>query len=120
MRAEPLHSPLLLSVSGSDLTLMTGLPSINTEFGTLDLDQRVARYHPGWYVAWNEVEDEDMKAIAPLYRFTPIASYPAMEDPDRNVLLLYRLDPRSPPGHTDPAHLCCSRWRFPQAASGRA
>ena len=94
VRAEPLHSPLLLSVSGSDLTLMTGLPSINTEFGTLDLDQRVSRYHPGWYVAWNEVEDEDMQAIAPFYNLTPVASYPAMDDPDRNVLLLYRLDPK--------------------------
>ena len=94
VRAEPMHPALILSVSGSDLTLMTGLPSINTEFGTLDLDQRVKRYKPGWYVAWNEVEDEDMKAIAPFYGLTPVASYPAMDDPDRNILLLYRLDPK--------------------------
>ena len=96
VRAEPAHSPLVLSVSGSDLTLMTGLPSINTEFGTLDLDQRIRQYRPGWYLAWNEIEDEDMKAIAPFYQPTLVASYPAMDDPDRNLLLLYRLDPPNP------------------------
>ena len=94
IHADPTHSPMILSVSGSDLTLMTGLPSINTEFGTLDLDQRVQRYHPGWYVTWNEPEDEDMMGIAPFYRAVRIAAFPAMDDPDRNVLLLYRLDPR--------------------------
>ncbi len=93
VRAQPSHSPLLLSVSGSDLTLMTGLPSINTEFGTLDLDERVRQYRPGWYIAWNEFEDEDMKAIAPLYQPVRVAAFPAMDDPDRNVLVLYRLDP---------------------------
>ena len=98
VRAEPSRSSLLLSVSGSDLTLMTGLPSINTEFGTLDLDQRVRLYRPGWYVAWNEIEDEDMKAIAPLYHPVQVAAFPAMDDPDRNLLILYRLEP--PGGHT--------------------
>ena len=93
VRADPTHSPLILSVSGSDLTLMTDLPSINTEFGTLDLDQRVRAYRPGWYVAWNEVEDDDMKAIAPLYRPVRVAAFPAMNDPDRNLLILYRLEP---------------------------
>ncbi|MGI4830186.1 MAG: ArnT family glycosyltransferase [Janthinobacterium lividum] len=93
IRADPSRSPLILSVSGSNLTLMTGLPSINTEFGTLDLDQRIAEYRPGWYVAWNELEDEDMTAIAPLYRPVRVAAFPAMDDPDRNVMILYRLDP---------------------------
>ncbi len=59
----------------------------------MDLDERVRQYRPGWYVAWNEFEDEDMKAIAPLYQPVRVAEFPAMDDPDRNVLLLYRLDP---------------------------
>lgn len=97
VRANPSRSTLILSVSGSDLTLMNGLPSINTEFGTLDLDQRVRKYRPGWYVAWNELEDDDMKAMAPLYHPVPVASFPAMDDPDRNLLILYRLDPATDP-----------------------
>ncbi|WP_334269634.1 ArnT family glycosyltransferase [Edaphobacter sp. HDX4] len=87
------HSPLVLSISGSDLSLMTGLPSICDDFGTMDLSERVKAYHPGWYVAWNEVDDDKMDALTPLYRLRRVASFPAMDDPERNLMILYRLDP---------------------------
>jgi hypothetical protein len=99
--ADPTHSHLVLSISGSDLTLMTGLPSIDDDFGTLDLDQRVAQYHPGWYAAWNELDDDKADAITPLYRPVRVAAFPALDDPDRNLLILYRLDPKPP---TAPIH----------------
>lgn len=92
--AEKGHSRMVLSISGSDLTLMTGLPSICDDFGTLELDQRVARYRPGWFVAWNFVEDDKMDALSTLYRLTRVAEFPAMDDPDRNLLIVYRLDPK--------------------------
>jgi len=91
--ADPTHSHLILSISGSDLTLMTGLPSIDDDFGTLDLDQRVKQYRPGWYIAWNELDDDKMDALTPLYHVERVAAFPAMDDPDRNLLILYRLDP---------------------------
>jgi hypothetical protein len=99
--ADPGHSRLILSISGSDLTLMTGLPSIDDDFGTLDLDQRVARYHPGWYIAWNELDDDKAADITPLYRPVRVAAFPALDDPDRNLLILYRLDSKEP---TPPVH----------------
>jgi hypothetical protein len=94
--ADPNHSHLILSISGSDLTLMTGLPSIDDDFGTLDLDKRVAKYHPGWYIAWNELDDDKADAITPLYRPVRVAAFPALDDPDRNLLIVYRLDPKQP------------------------
>jgi hypothetical protein len=94
--SDPTHSHLVLSISGSNLSLMTGLPSIDDDFGTLDLDKRVAQYHPGWYAAWNELEDDKADAINPLYRPVRIAAFPALDDPDRNLLILYRLDPKNP------------------------
>ncbi len=99
--SDPSHSHLILSISGSDLTLMTGLPSIDDDFGTLDLDQRVAKYHPGWYIAWNELDDDKADAITPLYRPVRVAAFPALDDPDRNLLIVYRLDPKAP---TPPVH----------------
>jgi hypothetical protein len=90
------HPDLILSISGSDLTLMTGLPSIDDDFGTMELADRVKAYRPGWYVAWNELDDDKMDAIAPLYRADRVAASPAMDDPDRNLLILYRLDPAEP------------------------
>jgi hypothetical protein len=97
------HPHLILSISGSDLTLMTGLPSIDDDFGTDDLDVRVKKYRPGWYIAWNDVEDDKADAITPLYNMERVAAFPAMDDPDRNLLIVYRLDPKTPtPEHHRP------------------
>jgi len=94
--ADPAHNPLILSISGSQLSLMTGLPSICDDFGTMDLPVRIKAYHPGWYVAWNQIEDEKMDALTPQYHLQRVAAFPALDDPERNLLILYRLDPVAP------------------------
>ncbi len=91
--ADPTHPRLLLSISGSEITLLTGIPSICDGFGTMDLVQRAATYHPGWYAAWNQVDDDKMDALGRFYRLDRVAEFPAMDDPERNQLILYRLDP---------------------------
>ncbi len=96
VQADPRHNPLILSISGSDLSLMTGLPSICDDFGTMTLEDRVARYKPGWYATWNEVDDDKMDALAPLFHLERVAAFPALDDPERNLLILYRLDPPQP------------------------
>jgi hypothetical protein len=88
----------LFSISGSDISLMTGMPSICDDFGTMTLADRVATFRPGWFAAWNDVEDDKMEALAPLYRLERVAAIPVFDDPDRNLLILYRLDPLSSPG----------------------
>jgi hypothetical protein len=107
--ADKNHSHLILSISGSDLTLMTGLPSIDDDFGTDDMDVRVKQYKPGWYAAWNDVEDDKADAITPMYEMKRVAAFPAYDDPDRNLLILYRLDPAteapSPPKHRARRHI---------------
>ena len=100
-RSDPSRSPLVLSISGSDLSLMAGIPSICDDFGTMELADRVAAYRPGWYAAWNQVDDDKMDALAPLYHLHRVAAFPAMDDPERNLLILYRLDP---PTGERPAH----------------
>ncbi len=94
VESEPNHSHTVLSISGSDLTLMTGLPSICDDFGTMQLEDRIAAYKPGWFVAWNYVEDDKMEALAKFYQLTRVAEFPAMDDPDRNLMIVYRLDPK--------------------------
>jgi len=100
--ADKTHSHLILSISGSDLTLMTGLPSIDDDFGTDDMDVRVKQYKPGWYAAWNDVEDDKADAITPMYQMKRVAAFPAYDDPDRNLLILYRLDPVTEPTPPSP------------------
>jgi hypothetical protein len=96
--ARRVHPQMLLSISGADISLMTGLPSICDDFGTMTLPDRIAAYKPGWYVAWNDVEDDKMEALAPVYRLVRVGAWPALDDPDRNLLILYRLDPLDQPG----------------------
>lgn len=93
VRINPNHPPLLLSISGSDISLITGLPSICDDFGTLDLPDRIKLYRPGWYAAWNEIDDDKMDSLTPLFKIERVAAFPAMDDPARNLLILYRLDP---------------------------
>ncbi len=92
-RDDPTHNPLILSISGSEISLMTGLHSIDDDFGTLELPDRVAKYRPGWYISWNQVDDDKMDALTPLFHLERVAAFPAMDDPDRNLLIVYRLDP---------------------------
>jgi hypothetical protein len=102
LRSDPTHNPLILSISGSDISLMTGLPSICDDFGTLELVDRVKRYKPGWYVAWNQVEDDKMDAMTRQYRLERVAAFPAMDDSDRNLLILYKLYPSDSPNPRSP------------------
>jgi hypothetical protein len=92
------HSKLVLSISGSNLSLTAGLRSICDDFGTMSLPARVVAYKPGWYAAWNEIEDDKMEALAPLYRLERVMAVRAFDDPDRNLLILYRLDALASPG----------------------
>jgi len=80
------------------LSLMTGLPSICDDFGSMSLDERITTYRPGWFATWNEVEDDKMEALAPMYRLVRVLSAPAFDDTDRNLLILYRLDVLEVPG----------------------
>jgi 4-amino-4-deoxy-L-arabinose transferase-like glycosyltransferase len=100
VRLEPGHSRLVLSISGSDISLMTGLPSICDDFGTLPLAERVKAYKPGWFATWNDVEDDKMDALAPRYRLVRVGAFPAFDDPERNLLILYRLDAVDTPGNS--------------------
>jgi 4-amino-4-deoxy-L-arabinose transferase-like glycosyltransferase len=112
---DPHHSRLVLSVSGSDISLVTGLPSICDDFGTMELPDRVAAYKPGWFAAWNDVEDDKMEALAPMYRVVRVGAYPAYDDPERNLLILYRLDPLSSPrrGRSGPRRYFVNPHRRP-------
>ncbi len=83
---------LLLSVSGDNIELITGVPAICDDYGTWDLPYRLHNDQPGWYAAWNDIDPGTLSDIQSLYSLHPVASFPAFDDPDRNLLVLYRLD----------------------------
>ncbi len=91
---HPSRNRMLLSISGSNISLITGLPAICDDFGTLDLPARIRRYQPGWYAAWNELDPGTLEDLHTQFNLEQVANFPAYDDEDRNNLILYRLVPR--------------------------
>jgi 4-amino-4-deoxy-L-arabinose transferase-like glycosyltransferase len=91
---HPNRNRLLLSISGSNIALITGLPAICDDFGTLALPERIRRYQPGWYAAWNELDPGTLEDLHTQFNLEQVANFPAYDDEDRNNLILYRLIPR--------------------------
>ncbi len=84
---------LLLSISGDQISLITHLPAICDDFGTVDLPYRIHQYQPGWYAAWNEIDPGTLEDLHTQYSLEQVAKFHALDDEDRDVLILYKLHP---------------------------
>jgi 4-amino-4-deoxy-L-arabinose transferase-like glycosyltransferase len=94
--AHPGPHRLLLSISGGDIQLITHLPAICDDYGTWDLPYRIHVYQPGWYATWNELDPGTLEDLVTQYSLERVADFPAFDDPDRNLLILYRMNPLPP------------------------
>jgi 4-amino-4-deoxy-L-arabinose transferase-like glycosyltransferase len=92
INADPGANRLLLGTSADQLSLMTGIPAINDAYSSEDLTEKVLRYQPGWYVSWNDLDQDILESLTD-YRLDQVASYPVFDHADRNQLKLYRMVP---------------------------
>ena len=97
VNADPHTHRLLLGSSGDQLSLMTGIPSINDGYSSEDLAQKLSRYQPGWYVGWNEL-DQDILGSMSAFRLDKVASFRVFDHDERDLLTLYRMVPAKPSG----------------------
>jgi hypothetical protein len=91
--AHPNDKRLLVSSSGDEITLLTRLPAMCDDFGTQDLPSKLARYQPGWFAAWNDLDPGTLEDIHTHYSLEQVASFRAFDDTDRNLLVLFKLHP---------------------------
>ena len=84
---------LLVSISGDEITLISHLPTICDDFGTQDLPEKLASYQPGWFAGWNDIDPGTLEDLHTHYSLEQVAGFPAFDDPDRNVLYLFKLHP---------------------------
>jgi hypothetical protein len=91
--AHPNGKRLLVSSSGDEITLITRLPALCDDFGTQDLASKLARYQPGWFAAWNDLDPGTLEDIHTHYSLEQAASFRAFDDTDRNLLVLFKLHP---------------------------
>jgi hypothetical protein len=90
---HPNGSRLVVSVSGDDITLISHLPSLCDNIGTQDLNGRMMVYKPGWYSTWNVIDPDTLADIHQNYSLEQVASWPALDDPKSNLLVLFKLHP---------------------------
>jgi hypothetical protein len=90
---HPSGKRLLVSISGDEITLIAHLPTICDDFGTQDLPEKMARYQPGWYATWNDLDPGTLEDLHTHYWLEQVAGFGAFDDPDRNVLYLFKLHP---------------------------
>ena len=89
VRSDAEQNQTIAGVSGSQISLMTGIPSINDDYGPQETASKAAKVQPGWYLAWTGLSgDESVRLSA--YRLEKIAAYPVFDDPDRTPLILYK------------------------------
>jgi hypothetical protein len=91
--AHPNGSRQLMSISGDEISLITHLPALCDDFGTVDLPAKSGRYMPGWYAAWNGLDPGILADLHTRFSLEQVASFPAFDDPERNVLVLFKLHP---------------------------
>jgi hypothetical protein len=83
----------LVSISGDDITLLTHLPTLCDDFGTQELVAKLAAYQPGWWATWNDIDPGTLEDLHNHYSLEQVASFRALDDPERNVLVLFKLHP---------------------------
>ena len=89
---DPKTHRLLLGASGDQLSLMMGVPSINDGYSSEDLGQKALFYRPGWYVGWNDL-DQDILGSLSAFRLDKVATFRVFDNDQRNLLTLYRMVP---------------------------
>lgn len=91
---HPNGNRLLVSISGNDISLITHLPSLCDDFGTMPLPTKLAIYRPGWYAGWNDLDPGTVQDLQTFYRLKEVANFKAFDDDDRDTLVLYKLIPK--------------------------
>lgn len=90
---HPNGNRLLVSISGDQITMATHLPSLCDDFGTLELVSKLQRYQPGWWATWNDIDPGTLEDLHLHYSLEQVARFKAFDDPERNVLVLFKLHP---------------------------
>lgn len=90
---HPNGNRLLVSVSGDELSLLAHVPALCDDFGTMELPDKVARYQPGWFASWNDLDPGTLADLHTYDSVEQVAEFRALDDRERNVLILFKLHP---------------------------
>ena len=70
-------------------TLFNGIPALD-DLGSMPLPEKMEHYRPGWILVWSsDTADFLDPAVANRFLIAPAGRFPAMDNPNRDALLLY-------------------------------
>jgi hypothetical protein len=95
---HPNGNRLLVSISGDEITLITHIQTLCDDFSMRtpafpDVGTKLAIYKPGWWATWNDIDPGTLEDIHTHYSLEQVAEFHAFDDPERNVLVLFKLHP---------------------------
>jgi hypothetical protein len=93
MDTHPNGKRLLTSISADQIALLAHVPGLCDDFSQPDLGSKLDRYRPGWYATWNDLDPNSLNDLHTRYSVEQVASFTALDDPDRNLLVLFKLHP---------------------------
>ena len=102
MDQHPNGKRLLVSTSGDELTLIAHVPTMCDDFGTQELVSKLASYQPGWFATWNDIDPNTLEDLHNHYSLEQVAAFRALDHPERNMLVLFKLHPLAPGQVRDP------------------
>jgi hypothetical protein len=54
---------------------------------------KLGHYQPGWYASWNDLDPGTLEDLHSRYSLEQVAVFDALDDPERNRLVLFKLHP---------------------------
>lgn len=86
------RQPVLLGNFSNSISLATGLFSINDRLGTQDLDYKIHRYNPNYYVCLGDIDAEILHILSDYYHTERVAEYNVYDNYyTGEPVVLYRL-----------------------------
>jgi hypothetical protein len=98
MDQHPNGNRMLVSISGDEISLISHVQALCDDFSMRtasfpDVGTKLAIYKPGWWATWNDIDPGTLEDIHTHYSLEQVASFRAFDDPERNVLVLFKLHP---------------------------
>jgi hypothetical protein len=95
---HPNGNRVLVSISGDEISLITHVRALCDDFSIRtpkypDLGTKLEIYQPGWWATWNEIDPGTLEDLHTHFSLEQVATFRAFDDPDRNVLVLFKLHP---------------------------
>jgi hypothetical protein len=93
VKDHPNGKPLLVATSGDQIALMAHVQSLCDDFGTVPLHDKIGHYQPGWFATWNDLDPGALADLHTRFSVEQVATFPALDDPERQRLVLFKLHP---------------------------